>query len=136
MKNKFLIFKIIGVVGIIIAIYGIVLVFTGFGNFENNNFMIGSFVFPFGLMIGFIFLMRGFKPEISRMQIETMKHIQEENKQILTDIANNNADITENAITQTTRAIKDGFNDTMYCKHCGEKIDSNSKFCKVCGKEQ
>lgn len=24
----------------------------------------------------------------------------------------------------------------MYCKHCGQKIDENSKFCSHCGKSQ
>ena len=24
----------------------------------------------------------------------------------------------------------------VYCKHCGASIDADSKFCKICGKEQ
>ena len=34
-------------------------------------------------------------------------------------------------------AIKDGLSDNkMYCKHCGDLIDSDSEFCKHCGKRQ
>ena len=35
-------------------------------------------------------------------------------------------------------AVKEGFTggDTMYCKHCGTSIDSDSRFCKSCGKAQ
>ena len=26
--------------------------------------------------------------------------------------------------------------DYVFCKHCGSKIDADSKFCKKCGREQ
>ena len=40
----FLIFKLIGVVGIVAAVTGIILSIVGFGDFESNNFMIGGFL--------------------------------------------------------------------------------------------
>lgn len=35
------------------------------------------------------------------------------------------------------KEIKKGLKDyTIYCKHCGAIVDSDSTFCKDCGKEQ
>ena len=46
----------------------------------------------------------------------------------------------EETIETTVGAIKRGWdtkNDaTIFCKHCGEKIDADSVFCKSCGKQQ
>lgn len=41
-------------------------------------------------------------------------------------------------ISPKARAIKEGLteDETIYCKHCGASIDSDSTFCKKCGKEQ
>jgi hypothetical protein len=58
------------------------------------------------------------------------------NKEDLKDIASTAVEITSEAITKTATAIKTGLDDKMFCKHCGEKIDSDSKFCNKCGKEQ
>ena len=139
MNNKpkhFIIFKIIGLIGIILAFIGFVLTFVGFGDFESNNFMIGGFLTTFGLFIGISCLTIGFRPEITKMSAKSAKYIQQENKEDFRDIASNTADITSEAITKTTTAIKKGLDDKIFCKHCGEKIDSDSKFCNKCGKEQ
>ena len=139
MNNKpkhFIIFKIIGFIGIILAIIGFILTFVGFGDFESNNFMIGAFVATFGLFIGISCLIIGFHPEITKMSTKSAKYIQQENKEDLKDIANNTAKIASEAITKTTTAINKGFDDKIFCKYCGEKINSDSKFCNKCGKEQ
>lgn len=142
-KLKHLIFfKIMGVIGIIVAIIGFVLIFIGFGDFQSNNFMIGGIMTAFGLFIGITCLMIGFRPAISKMAIKTAKHIQEENKQDLTDITTTRAEISSDAIKTITKSIKDGLSDnennntTKYCKECGAQIDADSKFCSYCGKEQ
>ena len=139
MNNKpkhFIIFKIIGIIGIILAIIGFVLTFVGFGDFESNNFMIGGFLATFGLFIGISCLIIGFRPEITKMSAKSAKYIQQENKEDFRDIASNTAEIASEAITKTTTAIKKGLDDKIFCKYCGEKIDSHSKFCNKCGKEQ
>ena len=139
MNNKpkhFIIFKIIGFIGIILAIIGFVLTFVGFGDFESNNFMIGGFLTTFGLFIGILCLIIGFRPEITKMSVKSAKYIQQENKEDFRDIASNTAEIASEAITKTTTAIKKGLDDKIFCKYCGEKIDSDSKFCNKCGKEQ
>jgi len=139
MNNKpkhFIIFKIIGLIGIILAIIGFVLTFVGFGDFESNNFMIGGFLTTFGMFIGISCLIIGFRPEITKMSAKSAKYIQQENKEDFRDIASNTAEIASEAITKTTTAIKKGLDDKIFCKYCGEKIDSDSKFCNKCGKEQ
>ena len=132
----FLILKIIGFIGIIIAILGFYFIFTGFGDFESNNFMIGMFIIPLGIIIGVPCLINGFHPEITKANIKSTKYIQEDNKEDLKDIADNAADITSDAITKTATAIKNGVKSTKFCKHCGAEIDSDSRFCCKCGKEQ
>jgi hypothetical protein len=140
MSNKpkyFLVFKILGFLGIGAAVAGLVLIITGFGDFESNNFMIGSILMPLALVLAISLLVAGFRPEIAKMSIESKKYIQQQNQQSLTDIADTNAEIYDDAITHTAGAIKKGLTeDKMYCKHCGAMIDSDSKFCSKCGKEQ
>lgn len=140
MENKkpehLLVFKIIGFIGIAVGIFGFILSMVGFGDFESNNFMIGGFLACFGIFVGALGLSVGFRPDIARMSAKTVKYIQQENKEDLKDIVNTSAEISSDAITTVTKAVKDGLNDTVYCKHCGSKIDADSKFCKSCGKEQ
>ena len=67
-------------------------------------------------------------------------NIVNQNEDILRNVANKTADINKDAIETTVGAIKRGWdvksNSTIYCKHCGEKIDADSVFCKSCGKQQ
>ena len=48
------------------------------------------------------------------------------------------AEIEKEGIKIKTSAFKEGMSGTktIYCKHCGSRIDSDSKFCKSCGKRQ
>lgn len=128
-KNKlpiiFLIFKIIGL-GLIIGAVVLLIISEG------------DYLFPSLPMIGFgiVITLWGLIPNINKLSIKTTKYLQEEHKEDLTDIANTSADISSEAVTKTTKAVKKGLKDTMYCKHCGEQIDADSKFCKSCGKSQ
>ena len=133
----FLLMKIVGIVGIGLAIFGFVLSINGFGDFESNNFMIGGFIGVFGLFIGISGLVFGFRPEISKMAAKSARYIQEETREELTAMASTSAEIVEDAVTRTASAVREGLSgDTVYCKHCGAVIDADSKFCKSCGKEQ
>ena len=98
--------------------------------------MIGGLMATFGLFIGVSCLVMGFRPEITKMSTKSIKYIQQENKEDLKDIISTTADIASEAVTKTTTAIKQGIEDTIFCKHCGAKIDFDSKFCNKCGKEQ
>lgn len=136
MKKKpyiFMVLKLVGVIGVIIFVIGAIKIFTGFGDFENNNFMIGSFMLSIGLFLSVFGFIQGFKPEITKQTLKTTKFIQEENEDELQQIITKNAEIHSEAITNTAKAVKSGLNETMYCKYCGEKIDIDSQFCKHCG---
>ena len=136
MKKKpyiFMVLKLVGVIGVIIFVIGAIKIFTGFGDFENNNFMIGSFMLPIGLFLSVFGFIQGFKPEITKQTLKTTKFIQEENEDELQQIITKNAEIHSEAITNTAKAVKSGLNETMYCNYCGEKIDIDSQFCKHCG---
>ena len=90
--------------------------------------------------IAFVFAMM-FNPKLNAKflskQVKAQKYMMDESKEDLKSITDNMAYATKDGIKTTVRAIKEGFtNETIYCKHCGSEIDSDSKFCKKCGKEQ
>lgn len=132
----FLIFKIVGVVGVAVLVFAFYLIATGFGDFESNNFMIGGFLMPLGLFATVSGFIIGFKPEITKMRASSTKYVMEQNKGDLRDIANVSAEISKDAVSTIAGAVKEGVSDTIFCKHCGAKIDADSKFCSSCGKEQ
>ena len=70
--------------------------------------------------------------------IKMKKNILDENEDTLRDISDREANIKKGYVKTMTSAIRDGLSeeDTIYCKHCGSKIDSDSTFCKDCGKKQ
>ena len=96
----------------------------------------GSFL----VFIGFACLMFGLVPVLNKTAIKLQKHIQEENKEDLTSIANTKVEINKQAIQTAVKtgaqAVKQGMRETKYCKECGAEIDLDSKFCSKCGKEQ
>ena len=71
------------------------------------------------------------------VEIKSRKKILDENEETLRDMAVREAAISKEKIKVMARALKNGLSDEQIdCKHCGEKRDSSSKFCKKCGKEQ
>ena len=131
-----LIFKILGILGAIATVAGIVLVIIGFGDFESNHFLIGSFLAAFGLMAAVLGTTIGFGPEIAKARAKTMRYIQEENKEELAAIASTHVEIMRDAVATTAGAVADGMRETKFCKHCGTKIDGDAKYCPACGKAQ
>ena len=75
----FCILKIVGFVGVAIAITGFILVGVGFGDFESNNFMIGGFLSAGGVFMAISGLVVGFRPEIAKLSIQSNKYIQQQN---------------------------------------------------------
>ena len=69
--------------------------------------------------------------------INAEKEILDNNEETMEDNVTRKANINKKGIEITTKAIKEGLTrSTIYCKHCGKLIDEDSKFCKLCGKEQ
>ena len=143
-------FTILKIVGLALVVAGITLLICGGikkvpsmgenGWFEaettKSGLMFGGGVC---IIISVFLLISGFMPNISRAMskahIQTTSQIVSENKDDLKAISNAQAEISADAITKTTKAIKDGFKDTMFCKYCGQEIDADSTFCKHCGKQ-
>lgn len=147
-NNKPKHFLVLKIIGATLIILGVILLVCGFltkvpkmgdeGWFEADTrkmMKIAGGVVCCMFSVPFFFL--GFRPEITKMATKSTKYIQQETKEDLKDIVDTTADIAGGAITKTTRAIKEGLEDEkMFCKHCGAKIDADSKFCNKCGKEQ
>ena len=75
--------------------------------------------------------------DLSKTAINVKKNILDQNEDTLKDLASREADIESIGIEKKARAIKNGLSsEAIYCKYCGEAIDSDSKYCKTCGKKQ
>ena len=87
---------------------------------------------------------------ISRMNMEkeltkmgnaaarAQNNIVKNNEEILKETADINANIHKDAVKTIVHSVKEGLTDKeiIYCKHCGAEIDTDSTFCKKCGKQQ
>ena len=134
--KHFLIFKLIGFVSLMVALAGLVLLIVGFGDFEHNWFLFGMLMLPIGFFGAALGLVNGFMPEISRATARSASYIQKQNKDALKEIANTSAEINKEAVATIASAVSEGLGEKMFCKHCGKRIDADSKFCSFCGKEQ
>ena len=113
---------------------------------DSSSFDIMFKVIPIVLPIGVIIIFAAaflnifspkFRGKMMSKQIKAAKHMMEESADDLKDITDSMAYATNGAFRKTARAVKEGFTGTsIYCKNCGASIDSNSRFCNKCGKEQ
>ena len=102
-------------------------------------FVIIIFVLTF-IVMGFVFATM-FSPKLrGKMlanQIKATKYMMDETKGDIKSISDDMANATKDGITVTAKAIRNGLlEDTKFCKHCGENIDSDSIYCNKCGKKQ
>ena len=79
--------------------------------------MIGAFVGPISLFVGITMILLGFRPEMARMVARSTKYIQQQNKEEIKDIMNTQAEIASDAISTTAKAVKNGVDDTKFCRH-------------------
>lgn len=100
-------------------------------------------IVPIFIAIVFIFIILQmvspkFRGKLLSREVKSVKYMIDESKDDIASISNDMADATKGGIETVTRAIKKGITDDegIFCKYCGFKIDSDSKFCKNCGKEQ
>ncbi len=71
------------------------------------------------------------------VEVNAEKEILDNNEEIMKDNVIRKANINKEGIEIATSAIKNGLsNNKIYCKYCGKLIDGDSKYCKVCGREQ
>ncbi len=73
-----------------------------------------------------------------KIAVDVKEDILNENESKMVSQARREANISREKMTIMAEAIKEGFSgeEIVYCKHCGAKIDEDSKFCRSCGKEQ
>ncbi len=102
----------------------------------------GLFIFGTSVIIVLISLALVFSPKAQNKwlhrRVKAYRKFIDESKDDLTAINKTQAEISQESVEMTVRAIKKGLTDESdtYCKYCGKKIDSDSIFCKSCGKEQ
>ena len=76
--------------------------------------------------------------KLCHVVISTKKNILDENEDSLRKMADKEASIKKGYLKTMASAVHEGLTEenTIYCKHCGCLIDSDSTFCKKCGKKQ
>lgn len=94
-------------------------------------FVLAGFIFTFTMMFS-----SKARAKMMSKQVEASKQMIEANKDNIKKISDDVAEATKGATKTTARAIKEGFTDSVFCKHCGKEIPTDSKFCKHCGKQQ
>lgn len=71
------------------------------------------------------------------VEINAEKEVLDNREDIMKENVIRKANINKEGIEIATSAIKNGLsNNKIYYKYCGKLIDGDSKYCKVCGKEQ
>ena len=108
-------------------------------NFDLFNFIFT--IIPIMILVIFIITITSiispkFRGKMLSRNIKAMKYAIDESSEDLKTINDIKADSEKDAITIKARALKNGFKDEVYCKYCGYLIDSDSIFCKKCGKKQ
>ena len=82
--------------------------------------------------------------------IKTNKYVIDKNKEDLKDISQQSGEISALGAKEVAKSVTKGVMEEVqpdnnladkkekqiFCKHCGQKIDADSKFCSHCGKEQ
>ena len=70
------------------------------------------------------------------ISVNSTNNIIDNNEDKLTNIVEKTSDLSSIAVEKTARAIKKGLTEkNVYCKYCEKTIDTDSGFCKHCGKE-
>ena len=133
------VFTVLKIVAILLLICRATLITLAFTAFYDEVLGMDPICFAIGMAAIFFSIpcfLFGVLPQIQRTSIKVTRYLQEDAEDDLRHIANKTADIASGAVKKTTKAIKNALKDTMYCKHCGAEIDTDSTFCKMCGKQQ
>ena len=98
-------------------------------------FVVGIIMFIFTMII---FISPKARGKWMARQYKSMKYMVDESKDDIEHVNTTMANASKEGVKTTAKAIKEGFteDEDIHCKHCGEIIDNDSKFCKKCGKEQ
>jgi len=83
---------------------------------------------------------------MSEISVDAVGSVMQDKKENLKNIADTGAEISKDAIKTVSQSAAEGVTGeknstnlrqhTCYCKHCGEQIDTDSKYCSYCGGKQ
>ena len=121
------------ILGPMLLIGGIVMFIFGMTTDIFALCPVGGFSIPAGAGLTFW----GFMPLLHKATIKTQKYILDQNQEELKDISSTSADISSEAITKVTSAVRKGLETPEktknFCSNCGAKIEANENFCSHCG---
>jgi len=107
--------------------------FTGIKIFTIIIFIVVFIGFGFGIVLFFSPKLRGW---MMSKHVKATKHMMDNSKEDIQSISSDLAQATQDGVEITSRAIKNGFQEEdIFCKYCGQKIDSDSVYCSKCGKK-
>lgn len=96
---------------------------------------IGIFIFVF-----FTIFSPKMRAKLVSQNIKAQKQILDDNKEILKDISEKNADLENISFQKKVKTIQEAFKEEksqkyIYCQNCGQKNDENAIYCQKCGKK-
>lgn len=125
---------------ILFTIFGLILVIIGFGFFVSGPILaFTTRIYPLGALsfLGIFFLFPGF----ILLALGTQRAVTSFVAQSVGPVA---VDATQKygapVANKMARAVKKGLDEEeekeeIFCKYCGNYIDSDSEYCKYCGKK-
>lgn len=79
---------------------------------------------------------KNIKENMGNISIDSEHDILMQNKNKIKEINNIYYETKKDSIKNTIKNIKGELKNGCYCKFCEKKIDTDSKYCKNCGKRQ
>ncbi len=79
---------------------------------------------------------KNIKENMGNISIDSEHDILMQNKNKIKEINNIYYETKKDSIKNTIKDIKGELKNGCYCKFCEKKIDTDSKYCKNCGKRQ
>lgn len=79
---------------------------------------------------------KNIKENMGNISIDSKHDILMQNKNKIKEINNIYYETKKDSIKNTIKDIKGELKNGCYCKFCEKKIDTDSKYCKNCGKRQ
>ena len=79
---------------------------------------------------------KNIKENMGNISIDSEQDILMQNKNKIKEINNIYYETKKDSIKNTIKDIKGELKNGCYCKFCEKKIDTDSKYCKNCGKRQ
>ena len=122
--------------GLLLMIAGGIMFAIGLTNYNYPGLLIAGVL---SFQLGLVLFIYGISPYTLKIKSKIDKESIDYAKEDVGDVASTTADTLSPATTKLAKAIKEGLgNDDpqIFCKHCGNSIDADSKFCNKCGKEQ